>query len=77
MSLSAVALLILFPLAHFPVSAQEQGELSPVGWSLDRAERAMEAGDLESARLLVRDALERDRKSIAAWAMRARLAVVL
>jgi tetratricopeptide (TPR) repeat protein len=77
MNLPAAALLLLAPLALTPALAQEDEELTPVGWALARAERALDAGDLGSAQLLVRDALERDRKSIAAWALRARLALLL
>ena len=73
---TAKTLLALAPLFTGLTEVQDQSELSPVGWALARAERAMDSGDLESAELLIRDAQERDRKSIASWELRARLAGV-
>ena len=74
MLIVAKTLIALAPILAGVEQDQDQAGLSPVGWSLTRAERALDSGDLESAELLIRDAQERDRKSIAAWELRARLA---
>ncbi len=57
-----------------PPVPQDVGELSAFGLAIDRAERALEAGQLDQAQALVIRALERDRKNTRAWDLRARWA---
>ena len=57
-----------------PPVPQDVGELSAFGLAIDRAERALAAGQLEQAYALVIRALERDRKDTLAWDLRARWA---
>lgn len=64
--------LALAALAAVPPVPQD-GQ-SPFRVALERAEGALAAGDVEGCRPLVQRALERDRKSMAAWDLRARLA---
>jgi len=49
-------------------------ESSSFAFILDRAERALDAGNLDIAHTQVMRALERDQKSLAAWDLRARIA---
>lgn len=53
------------------------GELSPFTQALAFAERALESGDELGARKWIERALERDRKSTAAWDLRARWAAMV
>jgi len=67
--LGLTCLLLVAPPAH-----QDTGQLSALGLALDRAQRALDAGQLDQAHALVMRALERDRKATQAWDLRARWA---
>ncbi len=65
-------LLLCFLLASLALPApRAREETSPFTLALDNAERALEAGDYGKARAFIERALERDRKSIRAWSVRA------
>ena len=66
----ARALLCLALVALAPAGSED--ELSPLRLALERAERSLQAGDLDGARVMIQRALERDRKSTDAWDLRAR-----
>ncbi len=61
-------------LLGLPGSLGDDPPLSAFGLTLERAERVLEAGQLEQARELIQSALERDRKAPSAWDLRARWA---
>lgn len=66
-----LALAILLPLASFVPPAQESASFPYI---LDSAQRALDANQLATAHERIIDALERDSKSLSAWALRARIA---
>ncbi|MCP3915126.1 MAG: hypothetical protein GY711_06195 [bacterium] len=71
-SLAAALVLSVAPVRGLP-SVQDDGA-SPFRLALQSAERSLDSGDLEGARARIERALERDRKAIDAWELRARWA---
>ena len=70
-SLNLVTLLALVVFGSWIAPARQGSNLTYI---LESAERALDAGQLETAHKHVMRALERDAKSLAAWTMRARVA---
>ena len=67
--------ILLLPLGlALLVRSHVEDDVTPFRLALQRAERALDGGQNDTARALIERALERDRRSTEAWRLRARWA---